>query len=245
MLHLSEYFDEITKVLTKHGATVDKYIGDAVMAFWGAPVSDEDHALRACEAALACQEKISELNRKWLAEGKSAFFTRIGISTGDTVVGNVGSIDRMNYTVMGDNVNMASRLEGANKLYGTPIIVSWRTYEAASKKFLFRPLGLISVRGKSEEQEIYELVGKKIEGGVCRAAELCEEFTSGLNAYLSQNWDEACEIFTRMSVKFPGDAPTIFYLSRCVHFQDNPPGEGLAGNRVSDIQVAAASLQME
>ena len=141
MLHLSEYFDELTRILTRHGATVDKYIGDAIMAFWGAPVHDDDHAIRACEASLACQEKIAELNRKWINEGKSALVTRIGISTGETVVGNVGSTERMNYTVMGDNVNMASRLEGANKLYGTQIIVSRQTYEAASKKFLFRPSG--------------------------------------------------------------------------------------------------------
>jgi adenylate cyclase len=229
MLHLSEYFDELTRILGRHGATVDKYIGDAVMAFWGAPVHDDDHALRACEAGLACQEKIFELNRKWIKEGKSAFFTRIGISTGETVVGNVGSTERMNYTVMGDNVNMANRLEEANKLYGTRIIVSRQTYETVSGKFLFRPLGLIAMRGKSEEQEIYELVGKKTEGETSRAAELCEEFTRGLNAYLSQNWDEACEIFTGVAARFPGDAPTLFYLSRCAQFHDNPPGEDWQG----------------
>jgi adenylate cyclase len=229
MLHLSEYFDELTKVLTLHGATVDKYIGDAVMAFWGAPISDENHAIRACEASLACQEKISELNLKWMEEGRSAFFTRIGISTGETVVGNVGSVERMNYTVMGDNVNMASRLESVNKLYGTLIIVSRRTYEQASEKFLFRPLGRISVKGKREKQEIYELVGKKTEDRDSHAAEMCEEFARGLNAYLSQNWDEALDIFARISLKFPGDAPTLFYLSRCIQFQDSPPGEDWQG----------------
>jgi adenylate cyclase len=229
MLHLSEYFDELTRILSHHGATVDKYIGDAIMAFWGAPVHDDAHAIRACEASLACQEKLCELNRKWIEQGKSAFFTRIGISTGDTVVGNVGSTERMNYTVMGDNVNMASRLEGANKLYSTRIIVSRRTYEAGSEKFLFRPLGLIAVKGRSEEQEIYELVGRKTEGKTSRAAELCEEFTRGLNAYLSQSWDEACAIFTVLSAKFPDDLPTLFYLSRCAQFHDNPPGEGWQG----------------
>jgi adenylate cyclase len=229
MLHLSEYFDELTQILSRHGATVDKYIGDAVMAFWGAPVRADDHAIRACEASLACQEKIAELNQKWTTDGKSAFFTRIGISTGETVVGNVGSTERMNYTAMGDNVNMANRLEEANKLYGTGIIVSRQTYEAASEKFLFRPLGLIAVRGKSEEQAIYELIGKRTEGGISRAAELCEEFTRGLNAYLSQNWNEACGIFTSISVRFPTDAPTLFYLSRCTHLLHNPPGEEWQG----------------
>jgi adenylate cyclase len=161
MLHLSEYFDELTRIVTHHKGTVDKYIGDAVMAFWGAPINDDDHAVHACEAGLACQEKIAELNRKWAEEGKSVFITRIGISTGPTLVGNVGSTERMNYTVMGDNVNMASRLEEANKFYGTQIIVAANTYEAASKEFLFRPLGIAAVKGKSEDQKIYELVGKK------------------------------------------------------------------------------------
>ncbi len=229
MLHLSEYFDELTRILSQYGATVDKYIGDAIMAFWGAPLRDDNHALRACGASLACQKKIAELNRKWTSQGKSAFVTRIGISTGETVVGNVGSTERMNYTVMGDNVNTASRLEAANKLYGTRIIVSRRTYEATSHKFLFRPLGLVAVKGKSEEQQIYELVASRAEGKISRAAELCEEFTLGLNAYLSQNWDEGCKIFTRLSAKFPEDAPTCFYLSRCARFHDKPPEQGWQG----------------
>ena len=223
MLHLSEYFDELTKILTRHRGTVDKYIGDAIMAFWGAPVHDDDHAVHACEAAVACQEKIAELNRKWIKEGKSALVTRIGISTGPTVVGNVGSHERMNYTVMGDNVNMASRLEGANKIYGAQIIVSERTYEATFGKFLFRPLGIAALKGKSKGMAIYELVGRKSEADDSCAAELCENFTLGLKAYQAKNWNKACEIFMDLSVKFPQDAPTIFYLSRSEHFQINPP----------------------
>ena len=223
MLHLSEYFDELTKILTCHKGTVDKYIGDAIMAFWGAPVHDDDHAVHACEAGLACQEKIAELNRKWILEDKSALVTRIGISTGPTVVGNVGSYERMNYTVMGDNVNMASRLEGANKMYGTQVIVSGRTYEAASRKFLFRPLGIVALKGKSKGMAIYELVGRRSEAGSNHAGELCENFTLGLEAYQAKNWNKACEIFMDLSVKFPQDAPTNFYLSRSEHFQINPP----------------------
>ncbi len=177
MLHLSEYFDELTKILTIYRGTVDKYIGDGIMAFWGAPVHDADHAAHACEAGLVCQEKISELNQKWIMEGKSALATRIGISTGPTVVGNVGSLERMNYTVMGDNVNMASRLEGANKIYGTQVIVSETTYEAASGKFLFRPLGIVALKGKSKGMAIYELLGRRSDADANHAAELCENFT--------------------------------------------------------------------
>ncbi len=229
MLHLSEYFDELTKILTHNRGTVDKYIGDAIMAFWGAPVHDEDHAVHACEAAVACQEKIAELNRKWVKEGKSALVTRIGISTGPTVVGNVGSHERMNYTVMGDNVNMASRLEGANKIYGAKMIVSQRTYEATSGKFLFRPLGIAALKGKSKGMAIYELVGRRGEVDVGRAVELCENFTLGLRAYMAKNWNEARDIFMDLSVKFPQDAPTSFYLARSKHFQINPPEKDWQG----------------
>ncbi|MGA2402670.1 MAG: adenylate/guanylate cyclase domain-containing protein, partial [Syntrophobacteraceae bacterium] len=212
-----------------YGGTVDKYIGDAVMAFWGAPVHDREHAVHACDAALACQEKIAQLNRKWIMEDKSALVTRIGISTGETVVGNVGSTERMNYTVMGDSVNMASRLEGINKLFGTHIIVARETYEAASKRFWFRPLGILAVKGKSGQKTVYELLDRRIEGENSPAAQLCEEFTRGFNAYLSRNWNGACAIFSDLSIKFPQDAPTSFYLSRCAHFQDNPPGQGWQG----------------
>ena len=111
------------------------------MAFWGAPLHDDNHAVHACEAGLACQEKVAELNRKWVEEGKSALVTRIGISSGETVVGNVGSTERMNYTVMGDNVNMASRLEAANKLYGTRIIVSRADLRSGIRKIPVQAAG--------------------------------------------------------------------------------------------------------
>ncbi|MFZ2444779.1 MAG: adenylate/guanylate cyclase domain-containing protein [Syntrophobacteraceae bacterium] len=227
MLHLSEYFDELTKILSAHKATVDKYIGDAILAFWGAPIPDDDHAVNACAAALACREKIADLNRRWESEGRSPFITRIGISTGETVVGNVGSSERINYTVMGDNVNLASRLEGANKFYHSGIIVSRNTREAASERFLFRLLGVTAVKGKSEGSAIYELMGAKAAGPGAENAEaaaLCEGFTGGVEAYLAGEWDAACEIFTNLAARFPSDAPTRFYLSRCRHFRDNPPG---------------------
>ena len=224
MLHLSEYFDELTRIVSGCRGTVDKYIGDAIMAFWGAPVHDGGHAVHACEAALACREKIAVLNRKWVTEGKSALATRFGISTGETVVGNVGSTERLNYTVIGDNVNVANRLEAANKLYGTQIIVSRETCEAASEKFWFRPLGIVAVKGKSKEKAVFELVGRRIEGEKDPAEELCEQFTRGFNEYANRNWNEACAVFSHLLIKFPQDAPTALYLSRCAQFRENPPG---------------------
>ncbi len=229
MLHLSEYFDEITKILSAQKATVDKYIGDGVMAFWGAPVPDEAHAYHACAAALACQARLRELNRKWESEGEVPLHTRIGISTGETVVGNVGSSERINYTVMGDNVNLASRLEGVNKLYGTNIIVNAATYEAVADRFWFRPLDIVAVKGKTEGTTIYELLGIKGEGAPASTVELCQEFARGFKAYLARDWEGAGEIFRSLSEKFPLDAPTEFYLARCRECRENPPGADWQG----------------
>jgi class 3 adenylate cyclase len=223
MLHLSEYFDELTQILTDQHGTVDKYIGDGIMAFWGAPVPDDNHALRACNAALICQAKLKDLNHKWAEAGKSPLATRIGISTGETVVGNVGSSERINYTVMGDNVNLASRLEGVNKLYETQIIVSRGTYEAVSDKFWFRPLDIVAVKGKSEGTAIYELLMKKGEVVRNRTAALCLEFARGFETYLARDWERAIEIFKNLSIKFPNDSPTKLYLTRCLQYQATPP----------------------
>ena len=208
---------------------MDKYIGDAILAFWGAPVPDDDHAYNACSAALDCREKIASLNRRWKSEGKSPFPTRIGISTGETMVGNVGSSERINYTVMGDNVNLAHRLEGASKLYGTQILVTGKTREAVADRFWLRPIGIVAVKGKKQKTPVFELMGFRIEGKNDGVAELCMEFARGFEAYLAGNWEEACSIFKKLSVKFPEDAPTNFYLLRCKQFRDNPPGPDWRG----------------
>ena len=223
MLHLSEYFDELTQILTDQHGTVDKYIGDSIMAFWGAPVHDENHALRACNAALICQERLNDLNQKWAAAGKSSLATRIGISTGETVVGNVGSSERINYTVMGDNVNLASRLEGVNRIYGTQIIVSRATYEAVADQFWFRPLDMVAVKGKREGTIIYELMMRKGREDSDRTARLCAEFARGFETYLARDWEGALKIFQNLSTEFPGDTPTDLYLTRCRHYQAHPP----------------------
>ncbi len=229
MLHLSDYFDELTRIVSHHRGTIDKYIGDAMLAFWGAPIHDDEHAINACHAGLACQEKIRELNNKWIKEGRSPFITRIGISTGESVVGNVGSIERINYTVIGDNVNIASRLEASNKIYGTEILVTRKTFDAASGKFWFRPIGLVAAKGKKKHVEIYELVGRRSGKKAKEDEELCTEFTRGFHAYLSKSWAEASEIFTNISIKFPQDHPTGLYLDRCSKFLVNPPGEEWLG----------------
>lgn len=235
MVHLSEYFDELTKIIIFHGGTVDKFIGDAILAFWGAPLHDERHAFNCCSAAIDCMRKISELNSKWIGEGKPPFITRIGISTGETIVGNVGSSERINYTAVGDNVNLACRLEGANKLFGTGVLVSRRTYEAVRGAFLFRLLGIITVQGKSEGTTIYELVGRKT-GNSGTEAEFCDLFTRGVETYLARKWDEAGAIFRKLMEMAPSDFPAAFYLSRCTSCAENPPGADWRGIEYLDTK---------
>lgn len=230
MIHLSEYFDELTQIISHHQGTVDKYIGDGIMAFWGAPLPEENHAGLACLAALLCQERLQALNRKWAEAGKITLPTRIGISTGETVVGNVGSSERINYTVMGDNVNLASRLEGVNRLYGTRILVGKATYDQVAEEFRFRPVDIIAVKGKTIETTVYELMGRKDTGDTdSPQAELCREFTLGFNVYLQRDWDTAIGIFERLAEKFPGDKPSQLYLTRCHRYLVHPPGADWRG----------------
>ncbi|MFZ5452823.1 MAG: adenylate/guanylate cyclase domain-containing protein [Thermodesulfobacteriota bacterium] len=223
MLHLSEYFEELIQIIRSNRGTVDKYIGDGIMAFWGAPLADAEHASHACQAALLCQERLKALNQKWAAAGKTVFPTRIGISTGDTVVGNVGSSERLNYTVMGDNVNLASRLEGVSRLYDTQILASEATYQQAADAFWFRPVDLIAVKGKTAETTVYELVGRKESGAAASVGELCREFAKGFQAYLQRDWAAGVEIFGRLRQKFPDDVPVELYLNRCQKYLEQPP----------------------
>jgi len=157
MTYLSEYFDAMTKIIIKNNGTVDKYIGDGIMAFWGAPMEDNEHALHACKTALEMQHALKQLNQKWITKGHPEFIIRIGINSGNMVVGNVGSEDRLNYTILGDNVNLANRAEDINKRYGTNIIVTENTYQFVKNKFSFRFLDFVVLRGKTAGINIYEL----------------------------------------------------------------------------------------
>ncbi|RKP21322.1 hypothetical protein ROZALSC1DRAFT_27251, partial [Rozella allomycis CSF55] len=147
---MGEYFSEISGIILESQGIVDKYIGDAVMAFWNAPLSLENHPVIACHAALQCQKRLHELQKRWLKQGFPLIETRIGINTGNALVGNFGAPNRLNYTCIGDSVNLASRLEGLNKLYGTKIIISEFTYERVRPYFVCRPLDRVAVKGKTK-----------------------------------------------------------------------------------------------
>jgi adenylate cyclase len=159
--HLNEYLQSMTDIVFKFNGTLDKYVGDEIMAFWGAPIELENHALDACKAALQMGIDLEILNQNWIAQGRPILKIGIGLNSGEMVVGNMGSSSRMDYTLMGDNVNLGARLEGTNKVYGTLIIISEYTYELVKDNVIVRELDLIKVKGKSKPVKIFELIDVK------------------------------------------------------------------------------------
>jgi len=219
---LNEYLTAMTEVVFQNRGTLDKYIGDAVMAFWGRPFLDlHDHALRACRAAWEMTVKLEELNAGWRRQGKPTLRIGIGVNTGQMMVGNMGSQRRFNYTVMGDHVNLGSRAEGLNKEYGTQIILTESTHEYAVDEFVTRPLDLIRVKGKYKPVGIFELLAPASERA--QYARLVEEFRAALSAYKRGHWEEAGEAFQALAEEYPADGPTQVFLKRCQQFRKQAP----------------------
>lgn len=156
---MSAYFEQVTRAISDEQGTVDKFIGDGIMAFWGAPVAVSDHVLRACSATLRAIRRMAGVNETWRAEGKPALRMRIGLNTAEVLVGNIGSSDRFSYTAIGDGVNVAARLEGMNKTFGTTICISDSVFNAVASEIVARPLRHVQVKGRKQEFMIYELVG--------------------------------------------------------------------------------------
>lgn len=159
MSQLNEYFDTLTAIILHEKGTVDKYIGDSIMAFWGAPDEVKHPCHHAANAALRCMKQLNILNEKWKNEGRSPFYTRIGIHFGEAIVGNVGSSERINYTAIGDSINIASRLEGINKDFHTTILVSEVVYDMIKNQFELEEIGWVSLRGITEKVRVYALIG--------------------------------------------------------------------------------------
>jgi adenylate cyclase len=220
---LNEYLSEMTDIIMSRRGTVDKYEGDAIMAFWGAPLAYGDHARDACASALEMQRRLAELRAGWKAQGRHELSVRMGLNTGIAVAGNMGSRIRMNYTVMGDSVNLASRLEGANKAYGTRVMVSQFTESAVRDLFRFRELDTIRVIGKKEPIRVFELVEEK--GRVPeRTEETLASFEKALGLYKERRWKEALAAFAR-TIKLDGlDAPSKVYYLRSRAYIAAPPG---------------------
>lgn len=195
MTQMCEYFDAITKIVRGNHGTIDKFIGDSLMAFWGAPVKDPDHIRHGCESALLAMDKINEINAHWESIGKIPFPTRIGMHSGDVIIGNLGARDRLNYTAIGDNVNVASRLERLNKVYGTNIIVSHSIYEAIHEDFILRRLDKVVVKGRKQSHFIYELCATRKAEIDAKLKAKITAYESGLNAYLNGSFKEAILYF--------------------------------------------------
>lgn len=195
------------------------------MAFWGAPLPQEDQALRACRAALAQQAALVELNRLLAAKGFPPLAMRIGLHTGDAVVGNLGSQSRFDYTVIGDTVNLASRLEGLNKFYGTAILVSESTVQECAGGVEFRELDRVAVKGRETPVAVYQALAPA--GGLTpEAAALREEFGQGLAFYRQGSFAEAEAVFQNILTRNPEDRPAGAFLKRCQDFQaGQPPGD--------------------
>ena len=218
---LNEYLTEMTNMVFKHDGTLDKYIGDAIMAIYGAPLEDEDHPAKACYSALDMMIELDVLKGSWEARGMHSINIGIGINTGPMVVGNMGSETRFDYTAMGDNVNLASRLEGINKEYGTNIIISEHTYDLVKDRFVCRQLDSVRVKGKQHPRKIFELIDRKETSG--GDVEMVRIFEEGLKFYLSHQWKEAVHSFETVLGIVPDDTPSMIYIKRCGDYMKTPP----------------------
>jgi len=214
---INTYFDAFAKEIMAHGGTVDKFEGDAIMALFGAPIKSEDHALKATQTAMAIRSRVGELNQ----ETGNNLNVRVGIATGDCIVGNMGSEQRFDYTAMGDTVNTASRLEGGNKFYGTRILVNPQTMEGAQDTIFFRRIDRVQLKGKEEAIDIYEVMGMK--EAVSEAGKLLvNEWHSMLEYYRNQNWIAAEEKLNLILEKMPNDGPAQTYMKRIQELKTNP-----------------------
>ncbi len=247
---MQEYLTEMSNIVMKHGGTIDKYIGDAIVAFFGAPVHYPDHFKRALDASLEMQSRLAQMRDEWrdpnralppeassaakkLAEVRNQWrksgrledmmlYQRIGLNTGPVVVGNMGSESRFNYTMMGNAVNLAARLEGANKFYGTYSMCTEFTYAQAKDTIVGRELDLIVVKGVSKPVRVFEIVGKRGEVPEEKMKGI-QYFEKGLELYRKQQWDEATKHFNAVFKFIPDDPPSKVFIGRCTHYKTEPP----------------------
>ncbi len=226
---LNEYFSVMSGLIFQNDGTLDKYEGDAIMAFWGAPIPQNDHALRACMTALQMQQSTVQLNAEWRKLKRPPLHIRIGLNTGDMVVGNMGATGKFAYTVIGDSVNLASRLEGANREYRTGIMVTHRTYELVKKEIVGRELDRIAVRGRHEPVRVYELLGMKGEETTDALEHFLTYYAEGMAAYFSRHWQEACTAFEAALAIQPDDYPTQLHLERVHTYRRQPPPDDWDG----------------
>jgi adenylate cyclase len=220
---LNEYLSAQTEIVERHGGYVDKYIGDAIMAVWGAPVPVPDHAVRACRAALELRASLEALRPGWAARYGVELFARAGVNTCDAVAGNVGSARKTNYTVLGDGVNLASRLEGANKAYGTEILVGDQTRAAAGEEFAFRSVDLLKVKGKTAGVRVHTLAGRIDTLSPGERAFLAA-WEGAMTSLRMGRFEDAHGRFAALARERPGDELAGLWAARAAAFATAPPG---------------------
>lgn len=225
---LNEYLSVMTDIIMAEQAYLDKYEGDAIMAVFGIPVDHGDHATRACRAALANQRELLHLQVGWEERGLPKLGMRIGLNTGEMIVGNIGSQARLDYTVIGDSVNLASRLEGANKAFGTKIMIGPQTYALSKNDVETRQLGRLRVKGKKQPVDVYELEAEKGDLPADRQ-EMIGLFQEGLELYYKREWTEALQLFKKASSIEGKDEPAEYYIGECKTCISSPPPEDWQG----------------
>ncbi|MCC6806463.1 MAG: HAMP domain-containing protein [Deltaproteobacteria bacterium] len=219
---LNEYFDEVGQAIVRRGGTLDKFAGDSVMCFFGAPIVQEDHRARALLSAIEHLRVVDDVQKRWAALGRPVINCRIGVNSGHVVVGNIGSRDGQDYTVIGDAVNLASRLEGANKEYGTRLMVSEDSLVGVEQLVHVRELDSLRVKGKAIPVRVFEVLGER--GQVSDTSlKVAAMFAEGLAIYRAQKFADAKKIFDGCLTLDPNDGPAKTFAARCVEFQSDPP----------------------
>ncbi len=211
---INTYLDEMTEVVMRHNGTVDKFIGDAVMAFWGAPLDDPDHALHATQAAIDMQIAMGRMQRKFRAMGVDQLGLRVGINSGPAIVGNMGSNKRFDYTAIGDTVNLASRLEGANKAFGTGILIGANTADTVRRSIALRQVDRVRVKGKNQAVQVFT---------PCDDTVLIALTDKAWAAYSGRDWLAAREAWNAVRAHAPGDTIAQLFLERIATFMETPP----------------------
>ena len=219
---LNEFLTEMTDVILDHKGTVDKFEGDAIIAFFGAPNHLPNHAEVACMACIDMQERLRELRESWRSDGRPELKMRVGLCSGSAVVGNMGSRSRMDYTMMGDTVNIAARLEGVNKIYGTYTMISDSSRQAAGDSIVTREVDAIHVVGKEVPITVHQILGYP--GSTDDTLlELTDIYTKGLTAYRNREWGEAIAHFHAALAIDPNDGPSKTMRNRCREYKKTPP----------------------
>lgn len=225
---LNEYLTAMCDIMADYEGTVDKFEGDAIIGFWGAPLTQPDHARLACFAAIDMQKYMTSYRERLRQEGRPILNVRMGLNTGEMLVGNLGSAQRMDYTMMGDAVNLAARLEGANKFYGTQTMISGYTYDKVADDVEVRELDLIRVVGRREAVRVYELLDRR--GELTQDwQDILARYNPALELFRSRQFDDALQAFRSVLEIAPDDGPARTYVQRCEHYLASPPPEDWDG----------------